>query len=420
MHDQPRSSQKSSQEKSGTHARPTNDSAAEIGILLVMAGIIDQTQLAEAENMAKETGMDIGKMLAMSGFVKKNTMTAAIEAHKLIKEANWDKHMMAHALSQVHANGGDLAGVLSTMSQTGIAVPPPRPRTSNTPLSELLLAAGILSQNELNSYLATVNETGLPLGRVINHAGVVKMELVLAALSAQVYERSGFFEKQTLIELLTLCNRRGVTFEVALQQLNLPKPPDQAELKLGEILVQAGIISQSTVITAIELGLMRSTQIGQELVTMGQLQQHILDHALKVQSMVTNGWLASEHAAASLRRIALNGENPAIALGEIAAMVLSSDDFDDLDVILSRSGACSDMDLVPLRVGLSDKPAFIEYLGAMAGSKIIDDSCALCAARLLYLVRMDVITSDRAVALLKHALANKMSADEAMVSAPAK
>ncbi|MBK9774011.1 MAG: hypothetical protein IPP57_24865 [Candidatus Obscuribacter sp.] len=101
-------------------------------------------------------------------------------------------------------------------------------------------------------------------------------------------------------------------------------------------------------------------------------------------------------------------------------MVLSSDDFDDLDVILSRSGACSDMDLVPLRVGLSDKPAFIEYLGAMAGSKIIDDSCALCAARLLYLVRMDVITSDRAVALLKHALANKMSADEAMVSAPAK
>ncbi|MBK9774013.1 MAG: hypothetical protein IPP57_24875 [Candidatus Obscuribacter sp.] len=95
MHDQPRSSQKSSQEKSGTHARPTNDSAAEIGILLVMAGIIDQTQLAEAENMAKETGMDIGKMLAMSGFVKKNTMTAAIEAHKLIKEANWDKHMMA-------------------------------------------------------------------------------------------------------------------------------------------------------------------------------------------------------------------------------------------------------------------------------------------------------------------------------------
>ncbi|MBK9774012.1 MAG: hypothetical protein IPP57_24870 [Candidatus Obscuribacter sp.] len=194
------------------------------------------------------------------------------------------------------------------MSQTGIAVPPPRPRTSNTPLSELLLAAGILSQNELNSYLATVNETGLPLGRVINHAGVVKMELVLAALSAQVYERSGFFEKQTLIELLTLCNRRGVTFEVALQQLNLPKPPDQAELKLGEILVQAGIISQSTVITAIELGLMRSTQIGQELVTMGQLQQHILDHALKVQSMVTNGWLASEHAAASLRRIALNGE----------------------------------------------------------------------------------------------------------------
>jgi uncharacterized membrane protein YagU involved in acid resistance len=117
--------------------------------------------------------------------------------------------MMAHALSQVHANGGDLAGVLSTLSQTGIAVPPPRPRTSNTPLSELLLAAGILSQNELNSYLATVNETGLPLGRVINHAGVVKMELVLAALSAQVYERSGFFEKQTLIELLTLCNRRG-------------------------------------------------------------------------------------------------------------------------------------------------------------------------------------------------------------------
>jgi hypothetical protein len=403
MHDQPRSSQKSSQEKSGTHARPTNDSAAEIGILLVMAGIIDQTQLAEAENMAKETGMDIGKMLAMSGFVKKNTMTAAIEAHKLIKEANWDKHMMATPSHRYTLTAETWLAYFDN-EPDGYSQPTPRPRTSNTPLSELLLQQGFCPKRA-KELPGNSQRNRFTTGRVINHAGVVKMELVLAALSAQVYERSGFFEKQTLIELLTLCNRRGVTFEVALQQLNLPKPPDQAELKLGEILVQAGIISQSTVITAIELGLMRSTQIGQELVTMGQLQQHILDHALKVQSMVTNGWLASEHAAASLRRIALNGENPAIALGEIAAMVLSSDDFDDLDVILSRSGACSDMDLVPLRVGLSDKPAFIEYLGAMAGSKIIDDSCAFAPDCFTWYV--DVIASERGI--LKHALLTNVS-----------
>ena len=384
-----------------------------VGALLTMSGIINQAQFAEAQKAAADTGMDICKMLSMSGYVKEKTINMAIEAYRLIMEENWERETMAQALQQAYNHGSDLRSVLSTMSSTGLARVP-APVATNTTLAEFLLESGALAPQEMAKYKATSDETGLPLGRVISHAGVIQPSMILAALSAQVYERSGHFDKKTLLTVLTNCYRMSQTFEQSLSFLKLPKPKMESQIKLGELFLNSGLLPQTSIISALEQALLNGSQIGRELVHSGQIKEDTLNNALLVQGLFNKGHLSDEHVAATLRRIELNKEKPDTALGEIAAMVLDETDFDSLDRMLSYSGITQEMTLVPLRVSLPERAPFMAYLGALVGGKVISDAAALCAARLLYLVRMDILTGDQAISLMKYCYEHKITADQSL------
>ena len=382
-------------------------------MLLVKSGIIDQGQLAEAQQTAQGIGMDICKMLVMSGYVKEKTVNMAAEAHRLIQEENWDEATMAQAMQQAHGQNKELTGILATMSSAGLARVP-APVLTNTPLSELLIESGIIEPAEMAKYQATSDETGLPLGRVISHAGVISPAIILAALSAQVYERAGLFDKSTLIKVLVTCYRKSITFEKALGILDLVTPKMESQIKLGELLSSSGLVPQTSVISALELALLRGSQIGGELVGAGQITEEMLQYALFVQELYNRGHLADEHVAPTLRRICLNREDPDRALGEIAALVLDETDFDSLDRMLSYSKITHETTLVPIRVSIPDNAPFTAYLGAIVGAKIISETAALCAARLLYLVRMDVLSGDQAISLMKYCHEHNISADQSL------
>ncbi|MBK9281298.1 MAG: hypothetical protein IPM93_24320 [Candidatus Obscuribacter sp.] len=382
-------------------------------VLLQMSTIISPEQLGEAQQMARQTGMDVLKMLTMNGYINEKTARLAKDAAFVVRQDVFDEEQVAQALYRAVKEGIELEQALAVMSSAG-QVQAVRAKTSYTPLSELLILAGILQSGELKSYQATANETGLPLGRVITHAGVVNPESVMAALCAQVYEREGYFHKDELVLILTTCYRKSMSFQDALDFHNKAIPEEALQVRLGELLTQCGLVPRNAVISALELSLLRGTPLGQELVSMGQIKEEALEKALLIKELVRKGRLADEHVPAIVRRVVISGQDSEVAMGEVAAMVLDDSDFDSLDRVLCYSGITQEALIVPIRLSLSENAPFMEYLAALVDKQIIDEKCALAAARVLYLVRLDALSGDQAVSLLKYCREYQTSVDQAM------
>lgn len=384
--------------------------SSRIGTLLLMSGVIDRAQLSEAEQMASSTGLDVGKMLKMSGYVDGRILKLAAEAEKLIVQGELDESTAAQAMSMAHNRDMDLPTALKA------ATTKPKVAAETTSLSELLAESDALAKSDLAQAEKQAEETGLPLGRIISHSEAVRPEVVIAALCGLIYQREGQLNRQQLIDLTTACVRKGCTFEKAMEILNIEIEESPPEIGLVGLLTQANLVAMSNMITAMELSMLKGTPLMREIAALGQAEDRVLAWAQHVLSLIAINMLAEEHGPVTLRRIVLNGESPPTALGEIAALVLDEGDFDDLDRMLNYSGAVSDMVLVPLRVSLSEHPAFVEYLGAIMNAKVISEQALLAASRLLYLVRLDSINSDQAISFLKYAIKNEVSADEAIQS----
>lgn len=382
-------------------------------VLLQMSTIISPEQLGEAQQMARQTGMDVLKMLTMNGYINEKTAKLARDGAFVVRQDVFDEEQVAQAMYRAFKEGIELEQALAVMSSAG-KIQAVRQKNSYTPLSELLILSGILEAGELKSYEATARETGLPLGRVITHAGVVNPESVMAALCAQVYEREGYFSKDDLILILTTCYRKSIPFQDALDFLKKTVPEEALQVRLGELLTQCGLVPRNAVISALELSLIRGTPLGQELVSMGQINEDALEKALLIQELVNKGRLADEHVPAVVRRVVNSGQDAEVAMGEVAAMVLDDSDFDSLDRMLCYSGISQEMLIVPIRLSLSENAPFMEYLAALVNKQIMDEKCALTAARLLYLVRLDALSGDQAVSLLKYCREYQTSVDQAM------
>lgn len=384
--------------------------------LLCQAGLIKREQYADCEIMSRQTGLNILKMLVMSGYIKENLNTLALEAAELVLREGITEIAAARCLHMAVERKQTIQDALSELagtSQENQPILPPKPR-SMTQLCSLLTESGAVDSQSMSNYLATQRETGLPLGRIITHAGVIDPEVVMAALTAQVYERDGYLTQVDILEILVLCYRRGIDFETALKQTGRTLPVQIAQIRTGEILVKAGLAQKSSIISALELALLKGSQIGVELINMGQIDENTLSRTLLLQDLVRQERLAMVHAPSVLKRSVLNREELSQSLAELAALVLDTSDIENLEALLKAVGVCSQANLEAIKTMLGEKTSFTEYLAALVHKQHLDDGLALCTARLLYLLRMEAIKPEEAIDVLKYCKDFGVDADSAL------
>jgi len=184
-------------------------------------------------------------------------------------------------------------------------------------LGELLLASELISQVQLNDALTTSQETGLPLGRVLVIKNVLSDELLSSALTAQILIRDGKVSKDHAVQGLKSAKRRRVSIEESLMEHGFYRPPVRQSVKLGELLVLGGLITETDVMGALEMGLLKEMPVGQVLVDMGLITQDSLTAALKLQNMVANGTLTPLQAAESMQEVAHKGSSVSKAVASV-------------------------------------------------------------------------------------------------------
>lgn len=397
----------------------TDTKSVKLGELLIKAGLLKSNLLKKMVRMANETALPIGRVLIMSKHISEDVLRAAVQAQAMVREHSLDEDSAIEALRLAAKQGVTLDNALEhlypgrsvhwQMPGTSISGSA-RSVSSTTRLGELLMAAGLITSEDLEDALRTRDETGLPLGRILVLTRLLSEELLAAALTAQVFLRDGKVTREQAIDGLKSARKRRVSIEVALADQGLFRPPVRQSIKLGDLLVLAELIMENDLMTALELSLVRQLPVGRIMLQTGLITPQVLEAALQLQEMVAAGTVNSLQAAQALRQIAIQRFSLPQALAELGAKEGEGKGSSRLGDILKAAGLVTEKD-IKRAIELSTKnSALIGKMLVAAGT--IDEQMLYAALRCQFLIRDGLLELDQAIIALKRCQQTGKTLDE--------
>ncbi len=169
-------------------------------------------------------------------------------------------------------------------------------------LGELLVELGLVERKKLEAALQIVDQTGLALGRVLVLSQYIREALLDAAIQCQTLLKTNSVEP-TLAKraLQAVAEGEHPTLEEALNKVGYEKPDDASANKLGELLIECGLISPAQLTTALKQSEETGLPFGRSLVLSGMISEAGLTATLNAQSLLRNGRVTREQAIKSLR-----------------------------------------------------------------------------------------------------------------------
>ena len=153
-------------------------------------------------------------------------------------------------------------------------------------IGELLVAAEILSDSDLQEAINSAYSASLPVGRVLIMAGFCTETEFQAALNAQSLVRDSILPLELAVQALNLISLSPVSFDEALKQLGWSPAEDKESNRLGELLLASNILPQAQLDTAMRTSQATGLPLGRLLVSLGVLSDEVLATALNAQILI--------------------------------------------------------------------------------------------------------------------------------------
>jgi hypothetical protein len=337
-----------------------------IGELLIQAEILTQQDLDEAMKTARTTGLPIGRVLIMAGFLTEIEFQAAVQAQSLVRDGIVPLDTAVKALSHLADNE---VGFDESLQAVGWSSS--EDKESNK-LGELLIDSKIVPADELETAMKTSQATGLPLGRLLISLGSLTDELLATALNAQSLIRAGNITRAQATSGLIAAYRRQSPLQSQINGHGHFRGPHRPSIRLGQLLVGAGILTHLEIGQALRTGLLEEKWIGRVLVESGQLTEGLLADALCLQEMVANETLNADQAHKCLQRLQTTGQKLAqvVAMMEIPDEELKSQvRYHELLRVAGLIGQ-PEIDQIKEEIG---KPAIANFQDAFAIAQLLLD-----------------------------------------------
>jgi hypothetical protein len=237
-----------------------------IGELLNAAGILSQEQLKEALRRAAETDLPLGKILVWSGYVTDEILRSAVHVQCLLN----DKAIpLEGAVAWLAREAGKEPG------KEGEKKPAKSNDAATNRLGELLLAAEMVTENELEDALSDSVATGLPLGRVLVYTKNLPDLFVSAGLDAQAAVREGRINREAAIDALMRVKKHDISFDKALTDLGF-EAGVHGFSQVASLLRAAGVLSEPKLATAQEMAIVKGKQLSDVLLEFKFLPEKVV------------------------------------------------------------------------------------------------------------------------------------------------
>jgi len=376
-----------------------------IGELLTTLGLVSAKDLNEALQIGRDTGLPVGRVLTMSSFLTEPQLKAALKAQSLLNDGLITMDQVAKAMDLSVLNSIPLEEALA---KTGWVNRAP----ASSKLGELLVGAELTTEEQMEGALRQSITTGLPMGRLLVLSGVLSDSLLTAALTAQILIRDGKLAKEDAILHLKAAKKRHVPIEVPLSEKGFYELPSRQGVRLGELLAAAGLISESEVLNAVEVGLLEQKPIGQVLVERSPISETELEAALQLQREIASQAVAVDQAAQALFLVHNDGISLKTALTKIEALAPKKDGAPPLAHFLRLVRGIDNEDLrKAMEYAVKDSELFTQI---SIRSGIIDEPTLRLAQQCQDLMQKGTLTLERACILFDHARRKGLSVEAAL------
>lgn len=319
-----------------------------IGPLLKKMELLKGDQLEDLLQLNRTTDLPVGSVLVMSGEISDRILRTAVQAQSMLKDGLASEDQVVHAIQIVKKRGLTLNAALKEVRWSRDN------DVKSSTLGELLSSSKLVDQLKLTKALATSQSSMLPLGRVLVLTNALSRPLLLSTLDIQTKIRNGQLNREVAIsQLCSLRDRiKHVEHNLATRASTQKRGPD---LRIGELLVESGIISTSDLLTALEMSVQGDQRVGETLVDLEWISEDRLNAGLELQKLVSCKILSKEAAIRALSHMHKTNES----LDKCVARETSSETKHQRDIsqdeFLRLAGALTGVPVSQL-VSLGDHP----------------------------------------------------------------
>lgn len=407
--------------------------AVKLGALLVGLEFISQQELVAIMDMASQVSMPLGRALVLSGKITDAELAIALQLHNLMRTSDVSMETAKKTFSLVCYQGMPL---LDALHKTGWTKSLNLPK-ENSQLGTLLLEANMISEDQLREAQETSHKLGLPLGRILTLMGIVSHPEIVRVVDLQSMIRMGRLSHEEAIEYLKddleALTPKAETPGLKSAGSQAPVPvtkgsnaafiaaeqPNSRNIRLGELLILAGILTESDMMNAVELSLTRSEPLGAILIQLGLITTDQLRLALTLQESISTGSMDVQSATDTLLMETGNSLVPKLSdiedsPGLIRSRLIEQSDAPKLRIgeLLKLCGFVLEEEIQSSIALARDYPSVLGRMLVVNG--YIDESTLLAALRCQFMVRNKLITVEQAVQAMQYAKQSKLSFDDAL------
>lgn len=241
-----------------------------LGELLLEAGAISAEALQAVSIKSMESEEPLGLQLVKEGLLSQSYIEAALELQIRIRDGLYSRSQVVEALSQ------DPCQFLKLMSPEFSPNAATRPNEETKEEEEKEQ-----QQQQPQQYQLQYQQAELEVKNGLEQQEKIAQRLNEVGSKEQPDKSSGALS--------------------AAKSVSSAKPANT--VRLGELFVRAGILTQADISQALELALAHGHPIGEMLVARGFITRALLDAALNLQQMVKNGNLSTGDASACMVKV---------------------------------------------------------------------------------------------------------------------
>lgn len=378
--------------------------------LLIGASIISQQKLEEAMNTAKSLNVPLARALTMLNMVGETTLKLVQDAEQLVvsKEATVDLALKALRLArQNNMNMEDAIGVITSVHKKTQTV-----QSITNPLTELLLKAELITNEQLGRSIIQAKDTGMQMGRIMVLNRDLSGWMMNAALTAQLLVRDGKVTKDQAVQALLIVARRRVSIEQALFELGLFSEKSGQTVRIGELVLMAGFLSEGDMLECLEIELIKEKQFGQILLEQGLVTHDLLEAAIVLQDMVSNGTLRAFQAADALKQVKARSISVYQAVAELYPATQAEPKEFLPAKLLTDAGLISASDLEKV-IDPTEKSS-IKVGKKVLSTGAISEAVLYTALRTYSLYKQGFLSAEQSVNALKKSRNENLTLDEAL------
>lgn len=295
---------------SDTTQQAQGTSHIRIGELLMQSEILSSDFIRDALERFEQRGLPIGKVLVMSGYLTEAELRQALEVQSLINDGHLPLELGVTVLRVAHKEHVSLS---EAFQRSGLVQPEDQ---ETNRLGQLLVAAGIVTDRDLEEALQINVRTGLPLGHVFCFHGYVSQAILYTALQVQESIRRNAIGRPEAIAGLNAAAKRERNLERLEINKGYQKLPMKQALRLGEMLVEARVLVDKLLPDSLVRSLQFQKPIGEILIQSHFASQQLIDAAVEMQEMIDNGCLLQNMANEVLLNMRASEVPFAKALGQ--------------------------------------------------------------------------------------------------------